>query len=137
MRGLITPRGMFVNGHLAGISLINNSVPNKLILVIKSFIKLFKMHLMIVNDSLNKTQSLYRALILTSRVGYGAAKRSAVTVTFFVAFTGTISKLNSKRDKIIFISIIANFCPMQFLEPALNGIKANGWRLFLSREFDF
>ena len=78
---------------------------------------------------------LYRAFINTSSVGYGAATKSEATITLFVSINGTISKLKSKRDKIIFISIIANFCPIQFRAPALNGIKANGWREVSSREF--
>ena len=79
----------------------------------------------------------YRAFICTSSVGYGAVTRSAVILSFFVSINGTILKLKSKRDKIIFISIIANFCPMQFRAPALNGIKENGWRTVSSGEFAF
>lgn len=56
-------------------------------------------------------------------------KISSATRTGLKSESTKISKLCSTRSKMVFISSIANFCPTQFLEPALNGTNANGLKL--------
>ena len=91
-------------------------------------------------------------VIFMTSFSKGALRPSEATITSSVFKTGFISKSSNNIDKIIFISIIANFWPIQFRVPALltvfqvprklivkiikktilNGINANGCR-FLNK----